>query len=117
MSAKSQVSPDSVPACSRLALLRGCAALQGCGGHSAECCPVVEELPGRAQTTMADTKGANISRMVLKQAGRAKEKVGWQEAGGYFREGDLVPEAQDTWASGQGGSKNRCGLTFGQQAG
>ena len=25
---------------------------------------------------MADTKGANISRMVLKQAGRAKEKVG-----------------------------------------
>ena len=24
---------------------------------------------------MADTKGANISRMVLKQAGRAKEKV------------------------------------------
>ena len=94
MSAKSQVSPDSVPACSRLALLRGCAALQGCGGHSAECCPVVEGLPavveglpGRAQTTMADTKGANISRMVLKQAGRAKEKVGWQEAGGYFREG------------------------------
>ena len=28
---------------------------------------------------MADTKGANISRMVLKQAGRAKEKVGWRE--------------------------------------
>lgn len=30
-----------------------------------------------AGVTMADTKGANISRMVLKQAGRAKEKVGW----------------------------------------
>ena len=29
-----------------------------------------------AASTMADTKGANISRMVLKQAGRAKEKVG-----------------------------------------
>ena len=29
-----------------------------------------------AANTMADTKGANISRMVLKQAGRAKEKVG-----------------------------------------
>ena len=29
-----------------------------------------------AKPTMADTKGANISRMVLKQAGRAKEKVG-----------------------------------------
>ena len=28
-----------------------------------------------AASTMADTKGANISRMVLKQAGRAKEKV------------------------------------------
>ena len=29
---------------------------------------------------MADTKGANISRMVLKQAGRAKEKVGCSKA-------------------------------------
>ena len=29
---------------------------------------------------MADTKGANISRMVLKQAGRAKEKVGSSKA-------------------------------------
>merc|ERR1711902_337357 len=28
-----------------------------------------------AASTMADTKGANISRMVLKQAGRAKEKI------------------------------------------
>merc|ERR1712038_2248639 len=28
-----------------------------------------------AANTMADTKGANISRMVLKQAGRAKEKI------------------------------------------
>merc|ERR1712179_138308 len=28
-----------------------------------------------AKPTMADTKGANISRMVLKQAGRAKEKI------------------------------------------
>merc|ERR1712165_448186 len=28
-----------------------------------------------ANNTMADTKGANISRMVLKQAGRAKEKI------------------------------------------
>ena len=26
--------------------------------------------------SMADTKTANISRMVIKQAGRAKEKVG-----------------------------------------
>ena len=36
-------------------------------------------LPGTCSDTavsMADTKTANISRMVIKQAGRAKEKVG-----------------------------------------
>merc|ERR1712183_823176 len=39
---------------------------------------VFGRLPRRnylAGVTMADTKGANISRMVLKQAGRAKEKI------------------------------------------
>lgn len=32
-------------------------------------------LPAVRDLRMADTKGANISRMMLKQAGRAKEKV------------------------------------------
>ena len=46
-----------------------------------DCCvrSVLAGLPTTcylAANTMADTKGANISRMVLKQAGRAKEKVG-----------------------------------------
>ena len=47
------------------------------------------------------------------QAGRPGQGEGrLAGVGGHFR--DLVPEAQ---TFGQGGSKNRCGLTFGQQAG
>ena len=41
-----------------------------------------------AASTMADTKGANISRMVLKQAGRAKEKVGCSKVHSESERGD-----------------------------
>ena len=61
-----------------LDLLSGAVARRRRRGHRTVV-PVFGRLPRRnylAGVTMADTKGANISRMVLKQAGRAKEKVG-----------------------------------------
>ena len=42
---------------------------------------------------MADTKGANISRMVLKQAGRAKEKVGTSFKAQSEKRGSLLSKS------------------------
>jgi len=43
-------------------------------GSISQCSVSHRRLPGH-QCTMADTKTANISRLVIKQAGRAKEKI------------------------------------------